>query len=180
MLIRTGQYLGQCLGQYRGQHRGLYRGRYRGAHGWGLLELLLVLVTIAVLVSLAYPTYLVHLHAARRADARAALAHLMQAQERWRATRPRYAEDFSTAAGLGLSVSALSWQSPDGYYQLRLTDARHDRYTVHLEAVGAQARDRDCRHLRVEVSRDRMQRHSGPDTQVANPPDTNRRCWGLP
>jgi len=152
----------------------------RPTRGWGLLELLCVLAAVAVLAALAYPTYLDQLRAARRADGKAAVARLMQAQERWRATRPRYAADLSVATGLGLSTQAATWTSPEGQYSVHVSDARPDGYTVHLQALGAQARDRDCRHLRLQVGRDHPHRHaSGPDARVANPASLNRRCWGL-
>lgn len=55
----------------------------RGQVGFTLLELMIVMVVIAVLAAIAYPSYEDSVRKGRRAEARGALAELMQQQERY-------------------------------------------------------------------------------------------------
>jgi len=77
-----------------------------------LIELAIALVVLAILASLAMPSWQAQVHRTRRSDAIVALAQLQQAQERWRSQRPTY------AASLGQDGLALSAVSPAGHYDL--------------------------------------------------------------
>ena len=50
-------------------------------------------------------------------------------------------------------------------------------YTLLASATGAQARDANCRHLRVSVDRGTTVRASGPTAETTNAAATNERCW---
>jgi type IV pilus assembly protein PilE len=56
--------------------------RGRAASGFTLIELMIVLAVLAILSAFAYPSYVETVLKGRRSEARAALAELMQQQER--------------------------------------------------------------------------------------------------
>lgn len=58
------------------------KSRNRGARGFTLIELMVALAVLAILSAIAYPSYVETVLKGRRSEARAALAELMQQQER--------------------------------------------------------------------------------------------------
>ena len=62
--------------------------------GFTLLELMIVVAVIAILAAIAYPSYQESVRKGRRAEARAALAELIQQQERYMTQNNTY-KDFS-------------------------------------------------------------------------------------
>lgn len=56
--------------------------RNRTARGFSLIELMVALAVLAILSAIAYPSYVETVLKGRRSEARAALAELMQQQER--------------------------------------------------------------------------------------------------
>ena len=65
--------------------------------GFTLIELMIVVVIIAILAAIAYPSYQESVRKGRRAEARAALAELIQQQERYMTQNNTYLE-FSAGA----------------------------------------------------------------------------------
>lgn len=65
--------------------------------GFTLIEMLIVLVIMAILSALVYPSYLESVRKTRRAEARAALMKLMQQQERFYTLRNTYIAFSSTS-----------------------------------------------------------------------------------
>lgn len=65
--------------------------------GFTLLELMIVLAIIAILAAIAYPSYQESVRKGRRAEARAALAELIQQQERYMTQNTTY-KKFSVGA----------------------------------------------------------------------------------
>ena len=112
------------------------------AQGWTLAELLISLALMSVLAAVALPTYQQQQRQARRGDGQAALLQLQMDQARWRSTHERYAN----------SVSELGWAqalSPQGHYQITVTDATAEGYTAMAIGLGSQATDRECASLRL-------------------------------
>jgi type IV pilus assembly protein PilE len=112
------------------------------ARGWTLAELLISLALMSVLAAVALPTYQQQQRQARRGDGQAALLQLQMDQARWRSTHDSYAN----------SVSELGWAqglSPQGHYQIMVTDATADGYTAQATGLGSQAADRECASLRL-------------------------------
>jgi type IV pilus assembly protein PilE len=110
--------------------------------GWTLAELLITLALMGVLAALALPTYQQQQRQARRTDGQAALLQLQVDQVQWRSNHERYAQ----------TLTDLGWasdKSPQGHYQITITEARAEAYTAQATAVGSQAADRACSPLRL-------------------------------
>ena len=58
-------------------------GTLRRSHGFTLIELMVVVAVVAILSAIAYPSYRDSVLKGRRAEARSALAELLQQQERF-------------------------------------------------------------------------------------------------
>jgi len=123
-----------------------------------------------MLASVAYPSYRVQMHKGRRSDAIASLAALQLAQERYRSTAARYADD---VAHLGLAA-----YSGAGHYELSIHDASATGYTLVASAWAGstQAHDRECTRMAIAV-RAGLTLHlaSGESDELTE--DLNRRCW---
>lgn len=142
----------------------------RRARGFTLIELLSVLGIASILSGIAYPSFQGGLQKARRADALVALVQVQISQERWIASHRGYAS---------LAELRLPARSSGGHYTLDVLTADEARYEAIARAAGTQARDSECRHLKLVIEGGVATRASGPDDTVANPPAANRRCWGL-
>lgn len=111
---------------------------------------MIVLVLIGILAAVALPAYLEQVRKGRRSDAVSALSAIQQAQERWRANSPSYADQLAT-----LQVDA---NSPKGYYALSLSNVDSSGYTATATAVSgkAQAGDTACATMTVQLSSGRL------------------------
>jgi type IV pilus assembly protein PilE len=151
-------------------------GRLRRS-GFSLIELLVALAIVALLSTVALPSFLQQIRKARRADAVAAVLRVQQAQERYRAVQPNY------APGLGAGGLGLPGASPSGYYLLTsaaASGAEALSYTVQAQAQGAQAQDSDCRYLALRVNAGQMDYASGTGPDLTNLASANKACWGQP
>lgn len=102
--------------------------------GFSLIELLIALAIVAILAAITVPSFSGLVAKSRRSDAMAALLDVQLAQERWRALNYSYAP----------ALAELGWtsaDSPDGYYQLRITQADAAGFRVTARPVGAQQSD---------------------------------------
>ena len=82
--------------------------------GFSLLELMIVVVVVAILSAVAYPSYQSHIAASRRAEAKAALMEAAQYMEREFSLTGGYGSANLVSAGL----STLPRDSGAAYYQL--------------------------------------------------------------
>lgn len=142
--------------------------------GMTLIELVITLLMVAVLATLAAPSWTSQIQRMRRSDAIVTLAQLQQAQERWRSQRPVY------ATGLGKDGLDLPSVSPAGHYDVSTSvqpDTAPRDYRVTAVARGPQADDRLCRWLVLDVESGQLHHRSGPDAQVGNAESQNRQCW---
>ena len=90
------------------------------ARGFTLIELMIVVVAIAVLAAIAYPSYLEQMRKSRRSDAKTALLDLATRQERFFSINNVYA---NTPAQLGYAGAAFPVDVTSGsqaYYQLQV------------------------------------------------------------
>lgn len=139
--------------------------------GFTLIELMLVVVVIAVLAAVAYPSFVDQVRASRRAEAVATLSLIQQAQERWRANCPCYAgsltatphatnaggcpnTDCAAANGLGLTLTG----NPRYAFAMSVAPSASlpNNYTVTATPQGNQNLDRatgvSCNPLTVTVA----------------------------
>lgn len=104
------------------------------AKGFTLMELIIALAIIAVLATLALPSYQQQLQQSRRSDGTLALTTFAQRLERYFLEQGSYQ---------GASTALYQTHSNQGFYQLTITaDSRS--YQIHATPVGAQADDTQC------------------------------------
>ncbi|MGL5814387.1 MAG: type IV pilin protein [Aeromonas sp.] len=130
--------------------------------GFSLLELMIVVVVVAILSAVAYPSYQSHITASRRAEAKAALVEAAQYMER----------EFTLTGGYGsanLVSAGLSTLPRDGgstYYQLAV-NASGAAFTLTATPTGGMGGD-ECGILML----DQFGRQS-----VSGASDTAADCW---
>ena len=132
--------------------------------GFTLIELMVVLAIMGILLSLASASYSTHQRRARRLDAQEALQSLQQAQARYRDQHPSYADNL-------LTLGARE-RSSLGHYQLNITQADENGYTLIATPVGLQSLDEDCNPMRLQLS-DKATLTQSAGTQTQDP----QGCW---
>jgi type IV pilus assembly protein PilE len=160
--------------------------RCGGALGFTLIELMLVMVIVAVLAAIALPAYQSQVRKSRRAEAITSMSQIQQAQERYRANRPSYADRLMATggrySGVGTSADAGATGSvitDGGYYLVSLTAVTPTGYTLLATAQGAQVNDGNCRHLQLVQAGGNITTNSGAANGAGNGSTSaeNRRCW---
>lgn len=117
--------------------------------GFTLVELTCVLAVVAILTSLALPSYQGVVRKTRRTEAQAALLELALRQQRWRADHPSYAD---AARELGQTGRI------DRYYRFEMFDVTPTSFTVQAAAVAGAGQEHDrqggvvCTPLRIDQS----------------------------
>ena len=140
----------------------------RAGRGFTLIETLIVVGIAGVLSLIAYPSLEGHLLRARRSDAMVSLMQAQLAQERHRANHRSYGD----LAAIGVRATSLS-----GHYAIDVASTASNGYELVATATGRQARDADCRTLRLLVAGGNVVYASGPDAAASNAAVANRKCW---
>ncbi len=111
----------------------------RRSGGFTLIELMIVVVVVAILASIALPSYQEYVRKGRRAEASQGIGAIQMAQERWRAEHSTY----GTFAEIGSPASSA-------YYTFTVTGNTATSYTATAtrKAGTGQANDR-CGNLSV-------------------------------
>lgn len=105
--------------------------------GWTLIELAIVLIILAIIVTLAYPAYNDQVIKARRADGKALLYEAAQREQQFFTVNNRYGD----LAELGISDTSL-----EGYYTLSVAETA-TTFTVTATRVAPQTADTKCGDL---------------------------------
>jgi type IV pilus assembly protein PilE len=113
--------------------------------GFSMIECAAVCALVAVLAAVAWPAYRSHLLRAGRFDAQQTLTRVQIAQEQRRNNFGGYASDLASLAGVAAT-------SPQGLYRIRLQSTGPDSYRALAQAQGAQASDRACAEITLDVS----------------------------
>ena len=127
--------------------------------GFTIIELMIVLVIVAVLLALAYPSYIDYVRKGKRGDAQQILMNWAVNQEIWRSNNVTYAPVADPPAGIPAPQT-------DNYTFNTVGAPTATTYTLRAEAQGDQANDKarngtSCAVLTLNQSGQK------------NPPD----CW---
>jgi type IV pilus assembly protein PilE len=108
-----------------------------------LIELMIVVAIVALLASIAVPSYRQYVLRANRTEAKAALMQLAAAQEKFYLQNNTYAGnallDDAPPAGLGLSAT-----TERGHFTVAITAASATAFSATATAAGGQTADSDC------------------------------------
>ncbi len=115
-----------------------------GLRGFTLLECVVVALVVAVVSSIAWPSFRRHELQAGRLDAVQALSRLQAAQERYRSAHGLYAAELSVLSG-------TSAHSPQGRYTIHLAPDGAEGYLARAQALGQQVQDSPCAALTLQV-----------------------------
>ncbi len=140
--------------------------------GVTLIELITVMVVVAILASIAIPTYRNYLLRAHRSDAKAALLQVQTAEEKFLLQQNTYTANVTAAAPNGLGLLAKSESS---YYDIgvALTNVGGvPGYTITAApaAGGGQADDTKCASFTLNEQGTRTAVDSGST-------DNTAACW---
>jgi type IV pilus assembly protein PilE len=109
--------------------------RRKRIFGFTVIELMIVLVILAIIIALAYPSFVQYARKAKRGEAQQMLMNWAVNQEIWRSNNPSY-NDVNTPGDAGYMV-------PDSdYYNFSFADVTATTYTLRAEAQGDQANDK--------------------------------------
>jgi len=132
--------------------------------GFTLIELMLVVAVVAILASIAYPTYNDSVRKSRRGQAKADLVVLAQRAERYYTLNNSY-------AGFWASVASADKRSPRegtvAYTLARADDASLNEFVLSATPVGDQAADTACGTLSINQAGVRARSGRGDIS----------RCW---
>jgi type IV pilus assembly protein PilE len=130
----------------------------RPVRGFTLIEMVIVVTLIAVLASIAIPSYRNYVVSAQRTIAKSALVELQARQEGYYVDRKRYATLLTRLAypadpaWLNAQGEPDSSEQDDSIYQIVLEDVTVTGYTLSAIPVGAQADDSRCGTLTIVAS----------------------------
>lgn len=111
--------------------------------GVTLIELMIVIVVVAILASIAVPSYRSYVLRSHRVEAKTALLNLAAAQEKFYLVNNTYATNaqLTTAPPNGLGLSATSER---GWYTIAITGGDATSFSATATATGTQTADGDC------------------------------------
>lgn len=116
--------------------------------GFTLIEMLVTMAIVAIIASIALPSYREQVIRTRRSDARQELLRYATAQERFYTNCNRYAATLNgaqnTCSGLGAPGETVT--SSNGYYQISMA-GDGTAYTLTATAQNGQDSDTKCGNL---------------------------------
>lgn len=103
------------------------------SHGFTLIEIMIVIAIAAILAAIAIPSYNDYVTTTRRSDAQIALMDLSTRLERFFNENNTY---------VGAAIPAIyPATSPEGFYNLQITNTAATSYNIQAVPQGAQATD---------------------------------------
>jgi type IV pilus assembly protein PilE len=154
--------------------------RFNKAAGFTLVELMVVMLVAAILMSIAVPSYLSSVRKSRRTEAKSTLLDMAAREERFFNTNNAYsnkAADLGYAAA-GATTTVTNFTVGSGYYQVTIptptagTTTTPPAYTITATPVATsdQAKDTTCATF--------VQGSDGTQTsQNSSSTDTTATCW---
>lgn len=128
--------------------------RFSVQAGFTLIELMVVVAIVAVLASVAIPSFMDSTRKSRRADAVFALQQIQMEQEKLRANCTTYAANLTGERGCG--VLGYPATTPEGYYVLSIDESSVTRTSFTVIATAkqgtSQVNDTGCTTLTLQVS----------------------------
>lgn len=107
--------------------------------GFTLIELMITVAIVALLATIALPSYEGYIQRTRRVDAKTELSALAQRLERC------FSQFGTYLAGTGCSVGAGPFVTPDGgHYSIAIGNRSATTYTLTATPQAAQAKDVKC------------------------------------
>lgn len=134
--------------------------RLRWERGFTLIELMIVVVIVAILAAIAFPSYQRYVLRSHRVEAQSVLSEAAARQERYYSQNNAYA---STAAALNMTSNVSALQ----YYGLAISNVTATTYTLTATATGGQAKDAQCLSLSLDQAGTRSNTGTG----------TGTTCW---
>jgi type IV pilus assembly protein PilE len=118
------------------------------SRGVTLIELMIVILVVAVLASIAVPSYRQYVLRAHRTEAKAALLNVAAAQEKFYLQNNTYTTALTAAPPAGLGIAATT---PDGYYTIAIGGASTTTFSVTATATGTQTEDTACASFTIDA-----------------------------
>ncbi len=115
--------------------------------GVTLIELMVVVAIVALLATVALPSYRQFLLRSHRVEAKAALLNLAAAQEKFYLQNNTYTTELADAPPDGLGLGATT---ENGYYTIAISAADADSFTATATAAGGQADDTHCANFTID------------------------------
>lgn len=105
-------------------------------NGFTLIELMIVVAVVAIMASIALPSYTSYVLKTKRSDCKVALLAMSDLQERYYLTNNTYAPDTATLYG-----AAGQQLSPEGTCDMTVTNGDTNTFLLTATALGSQLAD---------------------------------------